>query len=112
MEFKHFDQIRSLIREAIEHLNNMGRQDGKQLVPVFVDARKLLETAYPSRNAKILLLSAANQRITSAEKSAKSWNRIGQRGNTSDVFHIVRFRQICEEISNLLDDEMDHSRLR
>ena len=52
MEFKHFDQIRSLIREAIEHLNNMGRQDGKQLVPVFVDARKLL--AVLNKNIEVI----------------------------------------------------------
>jgi len=112
MEFQNFERIRMLIREAIEHLNEMGRQDGQALVPVFVDARNLLKNAYPSRSAKILILSAANQRIASIEKSTKSWNSSGNRVKSTEIFHLVRLRQICGEISNLIMDEIDHSRNR
>jgi hypothetical protein len=112
MESTAFARIRLLIKEAIERLNAFGRQDELALLPIFIDARRSLDTNAANRSAQILLLSSTNRRITRAEKQVVSWIIGDQRVNSNEMSHLVRVRLICAQILNLLSDELESIRGR
>ena len=110
MELRHFDRVRLLVQEAIDHLTALGSHDELALIPVFIDTAQSLEIRANNRSSAILLIHAANRRIACAEKQTIARIIGDQDVSMNEMSHLVRVRLICAEISNLLDDGLEEIR--
>jgi hypothetical protein len=112
MDIPNREKIIRLIREAIQHILALGRQDELALLPVFKDTLTVFDVAPYNRSSRLLLLSAANQHITKAEKKTVS-TIIGDLDfSINEMSHLVRIRLICAELVNLINQGLEEVRSR
>ncbi|MEA4909237.1 MAG: hypothetical protein GYA17_11935 [Chloroflexi bacterium] len=110
MDIYELTNLNSLIHEAITHLSHLGNHYETELVPIFALAGSILETSTESRQSRALILSAAHQRITQAEKKTIAIIIGDDPISTQQMSHLVRIRLICAKLIQLMADQLDELR--
>jgi hypothetical protein len=98
------ERITKLIEEALARLSSLGVKYELALAPAFAESLNGLQkpTAVPSQ--QILLVSAAQRRIKSAEGTILNEILHGQAVTSTNISDLVRIRLACVELLNILDD--------